>query len=363
MHDLAFLGSPFGRSPKTYPLCHRISPSLHLRQVVTSPVSPPHSKVTSVALSSRISLPTLLNFYLSSRPSQLQRLHPTTHGSILRLHNPGNHISDAFIFPFGVIVVFGSDEDVKLFIAATLKHVHHPSVVPRSESMRYCYGRIHTVRNHVITLLGDGELERLAVACALAQSAKLSVVEDSFRKTIRSATRLPKELAMTGEVGASKKEIMQLMGRLYLERLEYQVSGDVLDTPSFFWENEKYLPLYEQIVTYVGLRRRAEALDEKIEVVQELYSFLVEELDSRKTEILEVAITLMIAFEILLTLLTWAREGVSRVLCAFAWGLAITVFVWALWKIWKDRRTRRRRKWTKGDKRERERNDIWWSLD
>lgn len=284
----------------------------------------------------------------------------SANGSVLRVIKKSQYpskTSEAFLFPYGCMVVWGSATDRDDFLSLVVEDALELRSVPAIDKMTYRYGPICRMSRDVVTLEstpedkfmnGNGRdentstikhsLERLSVSCALAQSIKLGAFETSMRATIENTKHLPEELATSGEITASRREISRLMGQLFLDRYRYHLSGDLLMTPAFFWENEQYLPAYKKVERYLEVRERGEILNKRVEVVQELYSLLGDELTHKNSMALEVAITVMIAFEIVLTLITLAKESIRHMFSACALFLCLVAIGWVLLTVYRKRK-------------------------
>lgn len=268
-------------------------------------------------------------------------------GSILHLAKHTGKptaIAEAFVFAYGCLVVWGSQDDADDFLAHTVEDALELRAVPAVDTMEFVHGDAPLLHRDVITLqsstINEGDrldpgLERLAISCGLAQSIKLGAFESAMRKTIENTRHLPEELARSGKITASRQEVAKLMGQLFLDRYRYHLSGDLLMTPAFFWENEQYLPSYRRVERYLEVRARGEVLNKRVEVVQELYKLLGEEVNQRNSVALELAITVMIAFEILLTLLTLARESMRSMFSACAIFVVLSATAWAMWLLYR----------------------------
>jgi uncharacterized Rmd1/YagE family protein len=93
---------------------------------------------------------------------------------------------------------------------------------------------ISLLQNDLITLptnMVDAHLMKLSISFALAQSTKLSVLEERAL-TIAAATRkLPMQLAQEGKVAVKSRAVAKLMGRVFIEQAALNLLGSVLDTP------------------------------------------------------------------------------------------------------------------------------------
>ena len=80
--------------------------------------------------------------------------------------------------------------------------------------------------------------EKLAVSFAVAKSANLSIYEWRLEQAVQRNSHIPEELAKSGELHLSRKEINVEIGRLYLLNNAINLETTMLDTPEEFWEGE-----------------------------------------------------------------------------------------------------------------------------
>lgn len=99
--------------------------------------------------------------------------------------------------------------------------------------------------NDMITLRSGDHFIKLAMSHALSQSVKLSLFEERMASNLEDAQGIPRKLALTGELGMTQDSVLKMSGRLFKQRVDVNLSSNVLDTPEFFWDSEPSLhPLY-----------------------------------------------------------------------------------------------------------------------
>jgi uncharacterized Rmd1/YagE family protein len=79
-------------------------------------------------------------------------------------------------------------------------------------------------------LAGD-HLIKMSISHALAQSTKLSVYEERVMAIVEETKGLPELMAATGQVRVGRKEVAQLIGRVFLQKSAVNLLSTVLDTP------------------------------------------------------------------------------------------------------------------------------------
>ena len=58
----------------------------------------------------------------------------------------------------------------------------------------------------------------------------------------------------------------------YQERNEVNLHFDVLDSPEFFWEQDKFKHVYDRLFGYLELQKRVDVLNKRLDILKELYS-------------------------------------------------------------------------------------------
>ncbi|WP_341764667.1 RMD1 family protein [Candidatus Tisiphia endosymbiont of Beris chalybata] len=215
---------------------------------------------------------------------------------------------DVFFFPFGCITIWGAEEEQEKAILADIVPVHgkeNNELI--SDFIYFDYDEetgktfIDEEKNEII--LGDkSTFIKLSISHALAQSVKLSVLEQSVSNLIVKTTPIQQELARTGSVSLSKKEISQQIGILFNERYSINLHSDILDTPEFFWRRPSYEPLYLMTVEFQDIQIRQNILNHRLSMIHELYNILSNDLNYKHSTRLEWIIIILITMEVVLSL-------------------------------------------------------------
>ncbi len=218
-----------------------------------------------------------------------------------------NHI-DIFFFPFGCVTIWGGDEiQEKAILQELLGFEVEKLNNPTSDFIYFDYNKeaektfIDEEKNEII--LGDqSEFIKLSISHALAQSVKLNVLEKSVSTLLNNTAPIQQELANTGSVSLSKKEISKQIGILFNERYSINLHSDILDTPEFFWRRPSYEPLYLMTAEFQDIQVRQNILTHRLNMIQELYNILSNELNNKHSSRLEITIVILIAIEVILAL-------------------------------------------------------------
>jgi len=209
----------------------------------------------------------------------------------------------AFIFPYGVIVMWALSEEEQAQLLKTVRpHEENPYDTYEKESISFTYGKETEIVDDTLTLASSHLTIKLALSHGLAQSVKLSFFEGIIKKTINTTKVLPEHLSRYGKIPLSRKEMRKKMGEMFLERSFVNLHLDILDTPEYFWEHAELEPLYRQIANYLDLSPRLEVMNKRLDIVHDLFEMLGNELNHQHASQLEWAIIFLIVIEVCLTL-------------------------------------------------------------
>lgn len=157
-----------------------------------------------------------------------------------RIDSPNRVAPDAttfaemFVFSYGVVVFWNFTENQEKDILADFTFSEQETGVPlivrpeneadfETEDMHFEYSPFvdrPRVFNDMITLRSGDHMIKLAMSHAIAQSTKLSYFEEKMAQTMQDAQHVPKTLALTGDLGMNRTEIVKLLGRLFKSRVD-----------------------------------------------------------------------------------------------------------------------------------------------
>ena len=176
---------------------------------------------------------------------------------------------------------------------------------------------IATVVDDVVAIppaqAGDAAV-MLAASHALAQSTKLALYEKRAALLADATESIPRQMATTGETSLTSKEATKLRGRCFLQRADLNVFGAVLDSPAFLWQApDRYARLYEATRDYLEVETRAETLNARLNVLEDLVSAVVANLETEKGTRLELIVIWLIVIEVVIGLVEiWGIVGLGK---------------------------------------------------
>ena len=96
--------------------------------------------------------------------------------------------------------------------------------------------------------------------------------------TIEDSKDLPNQIAETGKVSLTKKQIHMFIGHLFLLRINIHLQGSVLDAPELMWAEPQLEPVYLAVRSYLEMDQRLRLLTERLTVIGDLLSVLKDQL-------------------------------------------------------------------------------------
>jgi uncharacterized Rmd1/YagE family protein len=238
--------------------------------------------------------------------------------------------NDCFVFAFGCVVCWDSTEEqieafrqrLAEFIIGPVTDVKRDKVVYTSAHDRGEVGGIGGNMSGDETAAGGGaarlkpkiiygniqltstnSFEKLAYSYAIAQSVRLDVFEDDIANAIAATSEIPIHLAKRGSVGMSNKAVTIKMGELFLQRSNVNLHSDILDTPELFWEFDEYEQMYILGREYLDIDKRIEILNQRLDIMKDLFEMLQNELNIKHSAKIEIIIIVLILAEVVLQIL------------------------------------------------------------
>ena len=211
-------------------------------------------------------------------------------------------MAELVVLPYGVVVMFNFDADEEDAVLADILSsgaVRTPHRTFDRELFHFCYDpnvRAPRIYNDFFTFRAPNHLLKLSLAHAIAQSCKLSEFEESMHATLELTSHLPRELAHTGELQLTRRAALRMSGRLFKLRVDVNLTSDVLDTPDLFWDEASLQALYDAIRDYLEIDQRAETLNERLSVANEMLEIIHEHLNNNAmSKITWIIILLIVA--------------------------------------------------------------------
>lgn len=236
-------------------------------------------------------------------------------GYYIRVSRDALHVSnlkrtgDIFFFNHGCFVSWGFKKGFEdKLVEYTKEFAINPLSRVETDHLFYRYGEETTIDTHerlrydIITLDSDDSKIKLAISYGIAQSIKLEAFEEAIQEAIKKNSHLPEEIANYGTITLSRRAIFKRMGEIFIARSSINLNIEYLDAPEFFWRNPNFEPFYIMIKKFLDIPSRVMALNQKLDVLQELLDILNSQVQHRHSSLLESVIILLITAELIISL-------------------------------------------------------------
>ncbi|KAI8375796.1 hypothetical protein BD560DRAFT_367656 [Blakeslea trispora] len=226
-------------------------------------------------------------------------------------------LPEMFVFDYGVIVLWGMTLEQELSMLKELEPFEDEKLEKDDteiEEFQYRYDKNcqPCICNDIITLRHPSNyLVKLTVSHSFAQSVKMTLFERSIEDTISEMKYIPRAIAEHGHIQLSRTSVTKKIGQLFIMRINVNLVSNILDTPEIFWSEPTLEPLYSAIRSYLEISQRAKLLNQRVEVINDLLEMLKDHLNCSYGERLEWIIIILIAFEIVVAVVTTTLDTYS----------------------------------------------------
>jgi uncharacterized Rmd1/YagE family protein len=229
---------------------------------------------------------------------------PNSRLSLRELHVPCGS-GEIFLYPFGAVVFHDVPAERRDAELARL-HAARPGlttkVVRESFTVREEPGAKVEITDGTLVVDALTASRAAVVALIVAQSAAMEyyerIVEDLFART----ARLVDPLERHGTVSIRTRGLHRFIGEAIATRSEVITVLSLLDKPDATWDDPALDRIYDDLRAQFDLLDRYGTLTQKLQGVQEALELVLDVARDRRMWLLEMAIFLLIAFEVLLAL-------------------------------------------------------------
>ena len=241
---------------------------------------------------------------LSSRRVRLDILSEGNEAESPRLDRLGYHI---FFFSYGILVWWSQqtpkydwllggesllqtmEENMSVFEQSSLGQRSLEELCP--ETCRWSIDPDTdscTIAYDVFTVPAADPQLMLACSHGLAQSTRLTNYESRVEAVVQSTRDYPLMMMPdTGHSLPSSDSLRKTRGQLFLTSLDINLHTDMLDTPDYFWNHTDLEGPYLRTRKYMEITNRTTVLNKRLDVVQELFSILSDEVQTQTSNKLE----------------------------------------------------------------------------
>ncbi|OFZ20997.1 MAG: hypothetical protein A2X94_06590 [Bdellovibrionales bacterium GWB1_55_8] len=148
--------------------------------------------------------------------------------------------------------------------------------------------------------------EIIKIACMLlAESTALEYYEVLIENLLEKTNRYSKKLQQQGRMLESSEDLIKFIGLCLDTKQSIIANLYIVDSPDETWDSVELDKLHQELKVMMDVDIRYRALEYKIKIIQESVDVIVDLSKNRRETLLEMIIILLIAFEIVLTLIKW----------------------------------------------------------
>jgi uncharacterized Rmd1/YagE family protein len=219
--------------------------------------------------------------------------------------------SVVFIFEFGTVVFWGLFEvDEMNLLAEIRKYIKIGEVEGKEfesgeDDMAFVAAADDTqaisITNDLLKIPYPCHMkELLAVSYAISQSTVLAIFEERIDQKVEEYKFIPETLSIKGKINMPLDRIGMMIGDIFVIRHGLNLHSDVLDTPDFFWDEDKYKPNYSKMMSYLEMEGRITVLNKRLDMLKELLDMLQHQIHNAHATKLEWIVIWLIIIEVLI---------------------------------------------------------------
>jgi required for meiotic nuclear division protein 1 len=256
-------------------------------------------------------LPALCSFYAVAFAENLvlkdlAEIYPDSKRSMHELRFEPAHGGSVFLFPFGAMVFLNVDPETREQELSRLrKHqpaLSSPTVISEEFSVRANPNQPPQVVDGALLLDRMTEARASIIALIVAQSAAMEYYERTLVDMFEETSRLVLRLERHGTTAWKTRPLHRFIGSALVTRQEVLSVLHLLDKPDEAWDDPDIDRIYDRLRAEFDLSDRYRALEIKLTSIQESLELVLDAVRDRRLVALEVAIVLLIVFEIVLSL-------------------------------------------------------------
>ena len=220
-------------------------------------------------------------------------------------YSPGSG-GTVFIYPFGAVVFFDVAPDVRGAELERLRRMRPgltaAQIIDEEFTVREDPGARPDMVNGVLTL-DHLTFERASVvALTVAQSAAMDYYDRIVDQMFTDTDKLVGTLEKYGTMPVRTRHLHKFIGAAIGTRNEVLSILHLLDKPDAIWDDQIADHIYTELRVEFDLADRYQALERKLESVQEALELVTDVARDRRLVLLEAAVVFLIVFEIVLSL-------------------------------------------------------------
>jgi uncharacterized Rmd1/YagE family protein len=213
---------------------------------------------------------------------------------------------EVFLYPFGAAVfrdVSPPDRERELERLRKARRILSTQVLHEELSVRENKGESPSMVSGVLALDELTAARSSIVAHTVAQSAAMEYYERMVDEMFGRTRGVVERLASRGTVSTRTRPLVRFIGDAISVRAEVVAVLALLDKPDEVWEDPLMERIYADLRSEFDLADRYVSLELKLKTVQEALELVLDVARERRLLLLEVAVVVLIALELVLPFL------------------------------------------------------------
>jgi len=218
------------------------------------------------------------------------------------------HNQKIFIFRYGTVVFFNFPTERHHDYLTGIGVVPPPQLQPSEEAedeiteeeftLRVVPGTNEVGFNMVTVSQLDTPVLQL-IAQLLAQSSALEIIEHEVEEFLAESERMTGFLKRSGWPFGKRQKLLAFIGEGLSAKHRIINQLAILWDPETTWEKEDLYFIYRRLFAALDIKERIEKIEKMLNLCAEVSDMLLETLNTRRAEILELVIIALIALEII----------------------------------------------------------------
>ncbi len=215
-----------------------------------------------------------------------------------------------FIFKNGTVVSWGIKRyQINNYLNIIKQLIDKPVNILVHDEFHYLFDTKTTIEPHdffdvdCLTIEDDSDELKLSISYGFSQSVKLQYFETIIDMLIDKYNPIIQTLSITGEMQINRTQIQQIIGEILGAKSELNLISNFLYHPKYFWQHPTLEEHFIMLERYLHLQRRANAINHRLDTLNEIFDMFNGYLDNRHGHNLEIIIIILIIMEIIVAVL------------------------------------------------------------
>lgn len=221
-----------------------------------------------------------------------------------------NHL--IFVFKNGTVVSWGVKRyQITEHLNTIKQFADKPIAVRIQDEFIYQQGNKTGIEPHdyfdvdCLTIENDSDELKLSLSYGFSQSVKLQYFETILEALIEKYTPLIYTLSNRGRRAITRNKIRHVISDILGATIELNLVSNFLYHPKYFWQHPTLEEHYIMLERYLHIQRRVTAINHRLNTLNEIFDMFNGYLENQHAHNLEVIIIILIAIEIISSVLNF----------------------------------------------------------